>query len=113
MSRNIAIKHCKVAVTISGVKTPDLKITDYKEVCIFCNRHNLEIHKRNAKLVDSFRKIFIGGTLYSHTPSPNSELTQTKSIIIVIEHRDDQTRSYPGNILIQPKNLYRGHSQCQ
>lgn len=42
--------------------------------------------------VDSFRKIFIGGTLYSHTPSPNSELTQTKSIIIVIEHRDDQTK---------------------
>lgn len=39
MSRNIAIKYCKVAVTISGVKTSDLKVADYKEVCILCNRH--------------------------------------------------------------------------
>lgn len=38
MSRNIAIKYCKVPVTISGVKTPDLEVADYKEVCKFCNR---------------------------------------------------------------------------
>ena len=38
MSRNIAIKYCKVPVTISGVKTSDLKVADYKEVCKFCNR---------------------------------------------------------------------------
>lgn len=38
MSSNIAIKYWKVTVTISGVKTPDLKVTDCKEVCKFCNR---------------------------------------------------------------------------
>lgn len=38
MSRNIAMKYCKVAVTISGVKTPDLKVADCKEVCKFCNK---------------------------------------------------------------------------
>lgn len=69
MSRNIAIKHCKVAVTISGVKTPDLKVADYKEVCIFCNRHQSEIHKRNAKLLrGQFQKnLYWRNTIFTHS----------------------------------------------